>query len=254
MGRAPHRVFCSAVGAAAAAFGVTLALAPGISAALPSGTLPPLHARCIAAMHVALAVALWSARRRIDEAAARIPLALTATWGGAAVLAALAQGQAAAAPPWLAAAGATAAGAAWLGLYRAEEAVRAERADRGWIAVAAVGGVVAVLLLFAPAWTAARWPWRMGAAQAGLYGSPLLAFAAAAWLAAVERRRYVREPALHAWLALALGVLAASFVHRPLFDAARALTWVWFGAFGAVAAWAAARVAGRRPLRQHRAR
>ena len=81
----------------------------------------------------------------------------------------------------------------------------------------------------------------MAPAQAAVYGAPLLGLGAMAWAAARERRRYAREPALHACLALSMGLLSASLLHHELFVVTRPATWVWFGVLAAVAAWATAR-------------
>jgi hypothetical protein len=232
------RLFCRSAAVAAAACGGALLLWPALSSALPTGLLPPLHARCVGVMHLALAVSLWSARRRVDAAAARLPLLLLVTWGGASVLAALVAQRAAPGQFWLAGMGLAAAGAAWLRLGDAEVNAPAERAGRAWVILAAVAGALAAALLLTPERAAVYWPWRMAPVQAAAYGAPLLGFAAMAWAAARERRRYVREPAVQAWLTLALGILAESLLHRPLFDLARAATWLWFAAFAAVLAWA----------------
>lgn len=245
-----HLVLCRWTAVAAAAFGTALWLWPGSSDALPSGPLAPLHARCIGAVHLALACGLWSARRRLDPAAAMPLLRLLACWGGVCALAWLAAGHPPTGWAWPAVAGTGTTAAAVLvvrdAVAHAAQHAPAERADPGWAALALVATALGAALLLVPGWIAVRWPWRMGPPQAAAWGAPLLGFAAAAWTAARERRCYVREPVLHAWLTLALGVLAASALHRRLLDPARGVTWVWFGTLLAVAGWGVAQVGTRR--------
>ncbi len=204
------------------------------------GAMPPLHVRCIGVMHMALALGLWSAQRRLDAAAARLPLLLISIWGAAAVAAALLANRAATGQAWLACMAVAGAGAACLLARNDDMAAPAERQNRAWAGLALGAGTLGVALLLAPAMAAALWPWHMAAAQAAAYAAPLLGFGAMAWAAARERRRYVREPALLAWLAMVLGLLAVSLRHAGLFAVARPATWVWFGTLVTVLIWATA--------------
>lgn len=245
-----HLLFCRLTAAAAASWAVMLLVWPELSRWLPSGALPALHTRCIAVLHLALACGLWSALRRLDEAAARMPLLWVSGWGAAAAAAVVATApladQSLSGQVWLACMVLAAAGAVWLLINDDGIQAPAERLDLAWAALAlGAGGAGAALLLW-PDWSAAQWPWRMAPGQAAGYGAPLLGLATMAWEAARERRRYARQPALHACLALAAGLLYASLLHHELFVAARAATWLWFGVLTTVAAWAAARLG---PLR-----
>lgn len=240
MKHAMHLMFCRLAAPVAAGWGSTLLLWPGMSSWLPAGEMPLLHARCIGVLHLALACGLWSARRRLDAAAARLPLLLVSTWGAAAFAAALVAPQSDAGKAWLAGMGLAAAGAMWLLVHAEALTAPAERPDVAWAALAFCAGAIGTALLLLPAMVAAHWPWRMDAAHAAAYGAPLLGIGAMAAAAARERRRYAREPAMHACLALSAGLLAASLLHRELFGATRIVTWLWFGLLVAVAAWAAA--------------
>jgi hypothetical protein len=244
MNQAAHLLFCRLAATAAASWGGTLLLWPGASQWLPVGELPALHARCLGVLHLALACGLWSARRRLDEAAARLPLLLLGTWSASAIAAALIADQTPAGMAWLGCMALTACGA--VGLLVSDESIAApaERLDLSWAALGLGAGALGAALLLLPELAARHWPWRMAASQAAAYGAPLLGFGTMAWAAARERRRYAREPALQAWLALSAGFMAASLLHHELFAAARTATWVWFGLLAAVAAWAAARPSG----------
>jgi len=235
--RAPHLVYCSVAGALAAAFGAALLFWPDFGRVLPGGPLPPLHTRCLASLHLALACGLWSARRQIDPPAARLPLLVATLWGGLALLNTLARGVPGSGRVWLLAAATAALGAGWLHLQSGDGAPPSERPLLGWSVVGSVAGLVALPLLLRPDWAATVWPWRMPVALAPAYGAPLLAFAVGAFAASRERRAYAREPMRLAWLALAAGFLGASAFHHALFDPARAASWIWFGALAAIAGW-----------------
>lgn len=245
-----HLLFCRLAAAIAASWGASLLLWPALSRALPGGELPPLHARCVGVLHLALACGLWSALRRLDVAAARLPLLLLSAWGTAAWAAALFAHPVFTGQAWLACMAMAVAGAVWVLIGDDSLQAPAERVDAAWAALAVSAGGAGTALLLLPDVAAAQWPWRMAPAQAAAYGAPLLGLATMAWAAARERRRYAREPALQACLALSVGLLCASLLHHELFAATRTTTWVWFAVWAAVAAWAATRQgtlrAGRR--------
>lgn len=255
MPSAAHRLFCRVTAWASTAWSGALLVWPAVSVVLPAGPLAPLHARCIGAMHLALALGLWAASRRVDEAAARLPLWWTLTWAAAAVLAALLSWSVAPGPAglaWLVGMALAAGGAGWLLKRQADGlAAPAEHLHRGWLTLAVAAGTLAMALLLAPGPLAPHWPWPLQPVQAAVYGAPLLGLAAMAWAAARERRLYVREPASRACLALAAGLLLASLAHGRLFDSGRAVTWAWFAAWTLVLAWAATPV-GRRLLAARR--
>lgn len=240
MKRFSHLVFCSLAATIAASWGGALLLWPGLSGWLPVGEMPALHARCVGVVHLALACGLWSARRRLDAAAARMPLLLVSAWGTAALAAVLIAHPSLAGKVWLACMVLATGCALWLLVGDEDVIAPAERLDVGWAALALAAGAIGTALLLLPDMAAASWPWRMHPAHAAAYGAPLLGVGAMAWAAARERRRYAREPAMHTCLALASGLLAASLLHRELFAATRVVTWLWFGLLLAVAAWAAA--------------
>jgi hypothetical protein len=64
-------------------------------------------------------------------------------------------------------------------------------------------------------------------------------------MVAYERRRNVRGATAPALGALGVGVLAASALHHASFDWARAVTWLWFGAFAALTGLALLRLRRR---------
>jgi hypothetical protein len=241
-----HLVFCRLATAAAASWGGALLLWPALSSGLPAGELPPLHARCIGIVHLALACGLWSAWRRLDAAAARLPLLLLSTWGAAAVATALITEPTGTGRAWLVCMAVATGCAVWLLLHDEAVSAPAERLDVAWASLAVGAAALGAAQLLWPGVAAAFWPWPMEAAHAAAYGAPLLGFATMAWAAARERRRYAREPAVHACLALATGLLAASLLHRALFSATRIGSWVWFGLLISLAGWAAAHSAARR--------
>ncbi len=187
--RAPHLVYCSVAGTLAAAFGAALLFWPDFGRVLPGGPLPPLHTRCLASLHLALACGLWSARRQIDPPAARLPLLVATLWGGLALLNTLARGVPGSGRVWLLAAATAALGAGWLHLQSGDGAPPSERPMQGWTVVSAAGGIVALPLMLLPDWAATVWPWRMPVALAPAYGAPLLAFAVGAFAASRERPR-----------------------------------------------------------------
>lgn len=177
-----------------------------------------------------------------------MPLLLISGWGGASLASALESGQTGTGRAWLACTALAVAGAAWLLAGIEDPDAPAERLGWVWCALGLGAGTAGTVLLLAPELAAGHWPWRMAQAQAAAYGAPLIGLGVMACAAARERRRYVREPAMHAWLALALGILAASVLHLELFTPARIATWVWFGSLSAVATWVAVQPGGL-PLR-----
>jgi hypothetical protein len=237
-----QRAFCTAVPLVLAALGLACIFWPPASAHLLPWALPPLHARCIGLMHLALALELTEARRQLDPAAARIPLASALAWSLATLAAFWPSRGQPAALAWLATACAVGGGAAALLWSGRGDAAPAQHADLAWLALAALALLLAASVLLAPAATAARWPWRTSAAQVAAYAPPFMAFGVAAALLAHERRRYARRPAVLALLTLGIGVVAASVAHHTAFEPARWATWVWFAAFSALSTVAARRL------------
>ncbi len=218
------------------------------------GPLPwamaPLHSRCVGAMQLGLALALWRAWRSRDAALAHAPMrALAASCAGSAVALVMAmggmEGAVVGAPgaaerwtPWVS--GFIAVAALAEGLTRAAHELQApaEHPHRGWLAVAVLAAALALVLLLAPAQLAPHWPWRMAAGLAGGYVGPFAALSVLALAVARERRRYVRHALLLALLATAAGVLAASAWHLTSFSLARPSGYVWFLAFAGLFALA----------------
>lgn len=229
----------------AAAPGLLAVLAPGLGA-LP-WALPPLHGRCVGVMQLALLLALWRGGRSHDPALAHGPLrALVVSCAGSvAALLALALAQHGLSPlvlAWLTAY-VLLGGAAELSMRAAHELqAPAEHPDRAWLLAAALTGTLALALLTMPSLLAPLWPWRMSPPLAAAYVGPFAALASLAFSIARERRAYVRRALLLPLLSLPLAVLVVSLWHHQAFGAAGS-TVLWFGAFGALAALAAQRLA-----------
>jgi hypothetical protein len=239
-------LFCVAAAVAAMLAGAMLVIAP---AALAGSAWPPLHARCIGAMLVSLAVALASARRAFDAAALRMPLLALAVWSLSSAAVALAGS---AAPwPW----GLVVVGVAALFLARidSDPPAPAQHADKAWAAFALLALLAAMPLLAAAPHVAAQWPWRLAPALIAQYAPLFLGWGVAAALLSRERRRYVRAPVLWGSLTWAVGVLAVSLWHAAAFRWANPLTWVWFAVFAALALLASHRLLPAGPQRLRRA-
>ena len=97
-------------------------------------------------------------------------------------------------------------------------------------------------MLAAPRSVAPYWPWPLAAPFVAQYAPLFVAWGAAAWLVARERRRYVRTPVLCGLLSWAVGVLLASLWHVAAFTLSNPLTWLWFAAFAALAVLSAHRL------------
>lgn len=233
------RRYCAAVAAAAAVVGVLCLGWPPLTATLMPWALPPLHARCVGAMHLALALQLLAALRPLDPQAMRIPLGAVAAWCLASVAGVLLQpgpaGLAGAAPGWLVAWLLTAGVAMALLMRPTGMSAPAERPSRAWQGVTLACTLTAGVLLMAPSVAVAVWPWKLTPVLAAAYAGPFLAFGVAAWGVARERRRYVQRPAQQSLAALGVGVVAACLVHRALFDFERPAAWIWFATFIALA-------------------
>jgi hypothetical protein len=98
-----------------------------------------------------------------------------------------------------------------------------------------VQGVVvtalAFLLIFRPAAMVTVWPWRITPMLAQLYGAPFLAYGTGSLYGARQRAYADARILLVATCVFAGGVLLASLLHRSLFSAGSASSWVWFGGF-----------------------
>lgn len=238
----PGRCFCAAVAAAAAGVGMLCFGWPSSASLVLPWTLPALHARCVGAMHLALALQLLAALRSADPHTLRIPLAAVFAWCAASAAGLLLHpapsGLGERRTAWL---------AGWLLLAtvalvllrRSTEAnAAAERPGRAWQGLALAATGASLVLLAVPERAVAVWPWKLTPALSVAYAGPFLAFGVTAWGVARERRRYVQRPAQQSVALLGLGVLAACLLHLTLFDFQRPAAWAWFATFGAVAALA----------------
>jgi hypothetical protein len=184
--RAPY---CAAVSASALLAGTTLFLAP---ATLLGGAWPPLHARCIGAMLVSLAVALVMARRALDPATLRTPLAALSAWS----LSSAALMWATGGTPWPWALVVVGAVAMAFARVDSDPPAPAQHADKAWVAVALVSLLLSLPLLAAPQRMAVHWPWRLAPILVAQYAPLFIGWGVAAALLSRERRRYVRAPVL----------------------------------------------------------
>jgi hypothetical protein len=229
-----RRAYCAVVATLWMGIGSVCALWPALTGRLLPWTLPPLHARCFGAMHFACALGLWLALRRQDAAMTRIPLASTAAWCAVLLVAAPWSPARPAQLAWtitFALVALAAVALLWLGR---DLQAPAERPDHAWQFVAGAATLAALVLLLFPEAAAAAWPWKLPRALALAYAAPFIGFGLSAWMVGYERRRNVRNAATPSLAALGLGVLAASALHHAAFDWARAVTWMWFGAFTAL--------------------
>lgn len=233
-----------------AGLGAMAWLAPG-AWPLP-GPTTVLHGRCIGAMQLGLACALWQARRGAgDEALVLGPsraLAVGAAVQAVATVLAALSPAAADAPArawgWAAGAAAVAMLAFTVGRGSAGVSAPAERPARTWLALSGVAALTALVLTFAQARAAAGWPWSLQPVQAAGCAGPFAALAMLLQAVAQERRRYVRRGLLPPLIVIAVGVLSPSIWHAATqataFPAQRVGSWLWFAGFGSLAAAVAA--------------
>jgi len=245
---APYRAYFLLVGLFALWVGAWGFLAPAqVARALP-WTVPPLHARFIAAMYLAGTLTMaWSLFAR-PIAAVRIPIAMAALWTGALLLVSLLHldgfdfsrlqtwfwlGAYAVYPLW----------GAWLYWGAgARAAARVRRPDPALLVVAGVALVLAGALFIAPAAMARAWPWPVTPLLASVYSGPFLAWGVCAVMLAREARREARQIVLAGMLAFTLLALLASALHVKLFHFDAAAAWVWFGTLAAAGAVLALRL------------
>ena len=227
-----HRIYFSLLGLLFAGVGGVALLAPAFV------DLPPLHARCLAAMALAQALSWLLALRERDSAAVRILLAQAVATALALLLAPLAQGRPPGLPLALTVLATAGGGAALLWHDRALQAP-AERADPALTLVCSALLIGALLLALAPAWTARHWPWTLPSRAALLYTAAFAGWGTAAGMAARERRRSARRLALTGLVLLGGGVALVSLRHLDTFHGfAMGASWVTaFGALAGVAAW-----------------
>ncbi len=94
---------------------------------------------------------------------------------------------------------------------------------------------LALALLFAPDLMASIWPWKITPMLAQIYSGPFLAYGIGSLMSSRQRTwSEVRIVAMGTFV-FAVGVLAASIIHRPLFSSSNPATWIWFGGFSLAA-------------------
>ena len=95
-----------------------------------------------------------------------------------------------------------------------------------FIAEAVIFAVLGVVLAVSPSTAVRMWPWALTAALARTYAAIFIAFAAAALLAANERRAAAVRPFAVSSLVLVGTTAVVSIVHHAKFDGGPS-TWVW---------------------------
>jgi hypothetical protein len=209
-------------------------------------TVPPLHARFIAAIYLAGLLAMILALTAKTLAEVRIPIALAAIWTGTLFLVSMLHLEAFefAKPQvwfWMGAYAVFPLWGAWLYFGRGARAAATHRpADPVLLAIGAVCLLLAAGLLALPAQMIAAWPWKLPPLLASIYAGPFLAYGVSALLLAREGRPEARRIVLVSMLAFTVLVVVASLLHLALFSFATPSAWVWFGllvASGAVMTW-----------------
>lgn len=211
--------------------------------------VPPLHARFVAAMYLAGAVAMGASLAARGLAQVRIPIALAVLWTGGLMAVSIANLSAFdfAKPQvwfWMGAYAVYPVWGAWLYLGAdgaGRTATAARRADPALLAVAAVCLLVAVALVAATDTMVRAWPWKLPPLLARIYAAPFLAYGVCAGLLAREARADARRIVLASLACFCALALAASGLHRALFRVDATATWVWVGVLAAVGSVAAAR-------------
>ena len=251
---ASHRAYFVLVGLFALWVGAWGFIAPTeVGRALP-WTVPPLHARFIAAMYLAGFTAMLLSLFVRQPGSMRIALVLASVWTGALFVVSLLNLEAFdfAKPQvwfWFAAYAVYPLWGAWL-LGRGRSSGRASaaggRVDALLVVVAVACLVLAAALAFAPAVLAGLWPWKVTPLIAHVYCGPFAAWGFAALLLAREPRRESRRVVLVAMVVFTALTIVASLLHRPLFNFGSPAAWLWFGGF---AAWLL--IAGRSLLQRN---
>lgn len=208
-----------------------------VDRALP-WTVPPLHARFIAAIYLAglLAMVLGLFARSVAEV--RIAVALAALWTGALLLVSMLHlGAFDFAKPqvafWMAAYAVFPLWGGWLYFGRGAAAeARVRTPDRALLLVAACFLALAGALLVVPAQMIRAWPWTVSPLLASIYAGPFFAYGVCAFMLAREARPEARRIVLLSMLAFSVLALLASLLHLPLFRFDAPAAWLWFGAFG----------------------
>jgi hypothetical protein len=254
---AAHRAYFIAVGVFALWVGCWGFVLPSqIGRALP-WTVPPMHARFIASMYLAGALAMgWSLLAR-GIGAVRIPIALAALWTGALLLVSVVRlsdfdfakpqvwfwmGAYIVFPIW----------GLWLYLSDASIEMPATRTphalhettskiDPLMITLSVLFLALSFALLVLPDLMVRVWPWPIQPLLACIYAGPFFAYGVSAAMLARAPGSSARLITVASMLAFAVLTLIASMMHTALFHFDGPAAWVWFGGFGACAALLAAR-------------
>lgn len=236
-----HRAYFLLVGLFALWVGAWGYFVPAeVGRALP-WTVPPMHARFIAAMYLAGLTAMALSFIARQPASVRIALVLASVWTGGLLVVSLLNleafdfgkpqvwfwmGAYAVYPLW----------GAWL-LGRGRGSMRATaasgtRIDAPLLVVALACLALAAALAAVPATVAGVWPWKVSPLVAQIYAGPFLAWGVCAFLLAREGRRESRRIVLVAMVVFTTLTIVASILHRPLFKFEALPAWLWFGGFG----------------------
>ena len=240
--RLSHKIYFVAVGFLALWVGFFGFFFPlHVDWALP-WLVPPLHARFLGSMYLSGAtfMVLSLFARRWSEV--RVVLPMIAIWTGMLFVISLfylGEFNFTKPQPWI-----------WFGAYLAYPLIALWLAWQfrevdtnstgaalpGWAGIYLLAqGIVATLLglvlLFAPNFMAAVWPWKITQLLAQLYSAPFLSYGIGSLvLARCQTWNEVRIP-VTATLVFTVGVLIASVIHRGLFSAADLSDRLWFIGF-----------------------
>jgi hypothetical protein len=234
-----YRLYFIAVGLLALWVGVCGYPDPSQAVRALPWSVPPLHARFIAAMYLAGALAMFCSAAARDAGSLRIPLVLATLWTGSLMLISLLHLGAfdfGRPQTWF-----------WMGAYivyplwggwlvaQVPGATPARTWDVPLLVVGAASLVMGAALAVAPVVMTRLWPWSVSPLLANIYAGPLLAYGVCALMLAREPRAEARRITLASLLAFALLTLLASLLHLRLFHFDAPAAWLWFGAFSASA-------------------
>ena len=90
---------------------------------------------------------------------------------------------------------------------------------------------LALVLLLAHEFMVSVWPWKITRLLPQIYSAPFLAYGISSLMISRLQTWAEIRVVVTATFVFALGVLLASFIHRPLFSPGNLSTWLWFGGF-----------------------
>lgn len=242
-----QRGYFATVGAFAAWVGAWGTFLPTkVDHALP-WMVPPLHARFLGAVYFSAAVLLFGgmAARLYAEVRAMVPV--IAVWTGSLLVVSLfhlGEFDFGHRPVWFwffAYVLYPLIGFALMWRYRGlEDEVEGARLPawtaRFFQALFVTLVLLAAALLLAQELMASLWPWKISPLLVQIYSAPFLAYGISCGMLARRRNWPEVRLVVYGLLVFTGGALAASILHRGLFDPARTATWVWFGGFSLVTA------------------